>query len=186
YTTFATPGRVLDTYAVARLETPGGRGLARSSRDAHRVAGEEAAYLVRDLMRTAVERGTAAPGDIRGLDVAAKTGSSSDLRDAWFAGQAGSVVAVVWVGLTDGSRLGLTGGQGAGPMWRSFMTKAVPARPPLTVERPVGILERWVETDTGLMVREGREGSRPELYRKSTLPAHRRWWRFDEPMPVIE
>jgi penicillin-binding protein 1B len=186
YTTFATPGRVLDTYAVARLETPGGRGLARSSRDAHRVAGEEAAYLVRDLMRTAVERGTAAPGDIRGLDVAAKTGSSSDLRDAWFAGQAGSVVAVVWVGLTDGGRLGLTGGQGAGPMWRSFMTKAVPARPPLTVERPVGILERWVETDTGLMVREGREGSRPELYRKSTLPAHRRWWRFDEPMPVIE
>ncbi len=70
YTAFATPGRVLDTYAMARLETPGGRGLARSSRDAHRVAGEEAAYLVRDLMRTAVERGTAAPGDIRGLDVA--------------------------------------------------------------------------------------------------------------------
>ena len=47
-------------------------------------------------------------------------------------------------------------------------------------------VERWVETETGLIVREGREGSRPELYRKSTLPAHRRWWRFDEPMPLIE
>jgi penicillin-binding protein 1B len=186
YTTFATTGRALEPFSMRPNETPGGRRLARSGRDPRPVAGAEAAYLVRDLMRTAVERGTATPGEIRGLDVAAKTGSSSDLRDAWFAGQAGSVVTVVWVGLSDGGRLGLTGGQGAGPMWRAFMTQAVPARAPRTVKRPEGLIERWVETETGLVVREGREGSRPELYRKKTLPAHRRWWRFDEPMPVIE
>jgi hypothetical protein len=66
------------------------------------------------------------------------------------------------------------------------MARAVPARPPHSIERPRGVIERWVETETGLMVHEGREGARPELYRKATLPAHRRWWRFDEPMPVIE
>jgi membrane carboxypeptidase/penicillin-binding protein len=168
------------------VETPSGHGLASDGRDARRAAGDAAAYIVRDLMRTAVERGTATPGEIKGLDVAAKTGSSSELRDAWFAGQAGSVVTVVWVGLEDGGKLGLTGAQAAGPPWRNFMAKAVPARAPLTLQRPDGIIERWVETDTGLIVSEGREGSRPELYRESTLPKHRRWWRFDEPMPLIE
>jgi membrane carboxypeptidase/penicillin-binding protein len=171
---------------VRRVETPGGRGLDRDGSDANRVAGPEAAYIVRDLLRSAVEQGTAARGEIPGLDVAAKTGSSSELRDAWFAGQAGSVVAVVWIGLEDGGRLGLTGGEAAGPLWRSFMAKAVPARPGYSIERPRGVVEGWVETATGLTVHEGREGARRELYRNSTVPAHRRWWRFDQPMPVIE
>jgi penicillin-binding protein 1B len=186
YTVFATPGRMIDAHAVRRLETSSGGNLGRADSRSRRVASDEAAYIVRDLMRTAVERGTAAAGDIPGLDVAAKTGSSSELRDAWFAGQAGSLVAVVWIGLEGGGSLGMTGGAAAGPMWRSFMAKAAPARPPHEIERPRGVIERWVETETGLQVHEGREGARLELYRESTLPAHRRWWRFDEPMPLIE
>ena len=186
YTVFATPGRALEPYPVRRVETSGGRGIDRTGKDARRVASPAAAYIVRDLLRTAVEQGTAAPGEIRGRDVAAKTGSSSELRDAWFAGHAGSVVAVVWIGLEDGGRLGLTGAQAAGPLWRRFMASAVPARPPHTIDRPGGVIEQWVELGTGLVVREGREGSRPELYRKGTLPTRRRWWRMDQPMPVIE
>ena len=120
------------------------------------------------------------------MDVAAKTGSTSDLRDAWFAGQAGSVVTVVWVGMDDGSRLGLTGAQAAAPLWRSFMLDAVKARPAYTVERPDDVVEQWVETSTGLLVGEGREGARPELYRRGTLPSRRHWWSFDRPEPVIE
>ena len=118
--------------------------------------------------------------------MAAKTGSSSGLRDAWFAGHAGSVVAAVWIGLDGGGRLGLTGAQAAGPLWRGFMARAAPARAPHRVERPAGVVEQWVQTGTGLLVREGRAGARPELYRRGTLPARRRWWRIDEPMPVIE
>ena len=186
YTVFATPGRVLEPFAVARIETAGGLGVDRARGDSRRVASESAAYIVRDLLRTAVEHGTATLAGIPGLDVAAKTGSSSELRDAWFAGQAGSVVAVVWVGLDDGGRLGLTGAQAAGPLWRRFVAGAVPVRPSHRVERPAGVVEQWVQLGTGLLVREGREGSLPELYRKGTLPDRRRWWRIDEPMPVIE
>jgi len=141
---------------------------------------------VRDLLRSAVEEGTAVSGGIAGLDVAAKTGSSSDLRDAWFAGHAGSVVAVAWIGLDGGGRLGLTGAAAAGPLWRELMASAVPARPPYTVERPDGVVERWVQEKTGLLVRPGREGARPELYREGDLARRKRWWRPDAPMPVIE
>jgi penicillin-binding protein 1A len=171
---------------VRRVETFAGRGVERARPDARRVAGEEAAYIVRDLLRTAVEEGTAAAGEIPGVDVAAKTGSSSELRDSWFAGQAGSIVTAVWVGLDDGSRLGLTGAQAAGPLWRAFMAAAVPARAPYRVERPEGIVEAWVQTGTGLLVGPGRPDARLELYRRGTLPTRRRWWRVDRPMPLIE
>jgi penicillin-binding protein 1B len=186
YTVFATPGRALEPYPVRRIETSKGLGVDRRSPHWRRVSSAAAAYLVRDLLRTAVEEGTASAGEIRGVDVAGKTGTSSERRDAWFAGHAGSLVTAVWVGLDDGSRLGLTGGEAAGPLWRRFMVGAVPARAPYEVERPENIVERWVELGTGLLVREGRAGARPELYRRGTLPERRRWWKIDEPMPVIE
>jgi penicillin-binding protein 1B len=186
YTVLATPGRVFEPFAVARVETSAGRGVDREGADDRRAASREAAYIVRDLLRTAVAEGTATGGALRGSDVAAKTGSSSLLRDAWFAGHAGSVVAVVWVGLDGGGRVGLTGAQAAAPLWRAFMTGAVPARAPYDVERPRDIEERWVETGTGLLVAPGRAGARPELYRRGTLPDHRRWWRVDRPLPPIE
>ena len=186
FTVFATPGRVLEPYPVTRVATSGGDSLERWQPRSEKVADPAAAYIVRDLLRTAVEEGTATSGAIAGLDVAAKTGSSSGLRDAWFAGHAGSVVAVVWVGLDDGGRLGLTGAAAAGPLWRELMAAAVPARPPYAVERPASVVERWVEERSGLLVRPGRAGARPELYRQGELARHKRWWRPDAPMPVIE
>ncbi len=186
FTFLATPGEVLEPYPLTRAETPGGRTLERWRPQSRRVASKASAFIVRDLLRSAVEAGTARGGAIAGRDVAAKTGSSSDLRDAWFAGQAGSVVTVVWVGLDDGARLGLTGAAAAAPLWHDFMTRAVPARPDLVVERPGDVVELWVQERTGLLVRAGRAGSRPELYRDDTLPRRRRWWRADTPMPVIE
>ena len=186
FTVFATPGAVLEPFPVARVSTAGGNSLERWRPRSTRVADPAAAYIVRDLLRSAVEEGTAVSGGIAGLDVAAKTGSSSDLRDAWFAGHAGSVVAVAWIGLDDGGRLGLTGAAAAGPLWRELMAGAVPARPPYTVARPDGVVERWVQERTGLLVRPGREGARPELYREGDLARRKRWWRPDAPMPVIE
>ena len=186
FTVFATPGRVLEPFPVRRAETPAGRGLERWKPRATKVSDPAAATIVRDLLRTAVEEGTAVAGGIAGLDVAAKTGTSSDLRDAWFAGQAGSLVTVVWVGLDDGSSLGLTGAAAAGPLWHDFMAQAVPARPAYTVERDRRVVEAWVQEKTGLLVGAGRAGARPELYREGDLPRRKRWWRRDAPVPVIE
>ena len=186
YTVLATPGRVLEPYAVARVESSGGRTLARTRPVVRKVVAPAAAYIVRDLLRTAVEEGTATVGEIEGVEVAAKTGTSSELRDAWFAGHAGSVVAVVWVGLDDGGRLGLTGTAAAGPLWREFMSEAVRARPDYAVERPRDVVEAWVQERTGLLVGAGYLGARAELYREDTLPPRKRWWRFDRPMPVVE
>jgi penicillin-binding protein 1B len=186
YTVLATPGRRLEPHAWTLMEIPDGRGLAKWKGSTSRVSNPSAAYLVRDLLRTAVEEGTAVSGALEGIDVAAKTGTSSELRDAWFAGHAGSVVAVVWVGLDDGGRLGLTGAGAAGPIWHDFMARAVPLRADYTVTRPRDVVEVWVQDRTGLLVREGRPGAHAELYRKGTLPPRRHWWKIDTPMEPIE
>lgn len=186
YTVLATPGRVLEPYPVRRVETPGGRGLERWHARSRPAADPAAAFIVRDILRTAVAEGTAAAADLPGVDTAAKTGSSSDLRDAWLAGHAGSLVTVVWVGLDDGGRLGLPGAVAAGPIWREFMERAVPARPAHRVERPREVVQRWVEPSTGLLVRDERPGARLELYRDRHLPPRRRWWRADRPPPAVE
>lgn len=186
YTVFATPGRVLEPFVFSRVDTPGGQPVDRKKASSRKVATPSAAFIVHDLLRTAVDEGTATIGKIAGVEVAAKTGTSSELRDAWFAGQAGSVVLVVWIGLDDAGKLGLTGAAAAGPLWHDFMVKAVPARPDYALARPRDIEEAWVQERTGLLVGEGRMGARPELYRKGTLPPRKRWWRIDHPMAVIE
>ena len=127
YTVFATPGRVLDPYAwrTSRLQEA---AASRAEQGRERVAGEEAAYLVRDLLRTAVEHGTARP--------ATSTGSTSRPRPdrARICATPGSPVRPArWSrscgsGSTDGGRLGLTGGQAAGPMWQTSWHRRSGAR----------------------------------------------------------
>jgi hypothetical protein len=120
-----------------------------------------------------------------GLDVAAKTGTSSGLRDAWLAGEAGSVVTVVWVGLDDGGSLGLTGAKAAGPVWKAFMEAAVTARPELRRRAPEGIVEAWVDPESGLRVGRGKRGAEEEIFRRGELPPHDRFWRRDRAVPII-
>jgi penicillin-binding protein 1B len=186
YTVFPGEGKAARPFGVRRVEKPEGRGLGSNKPKRRRVVGPEVAWLVRDVMRTAVRAGTARVADIDGLDVAAKTGSSSDLRDGWFAGDAGSVVTVVWVGLDDGSPLGLTGAAAAGPIWRDFMKDAVPARPSLAHEAPRGIVEAWVNPQTGLRVGPGKKGATEETFRRGAMPRRNRPWRIDTAVPVIQ
>jgi len=185
YTVMATSGDRLRPFAVLRIEKPEGRRLSRTRSRSRSVVGSDSAWLVRDVMRSAVENGTATVARIDGLDVAAKTGTSSGLRDAWLAGEAGSVVTVVWVGLDDGGSLGLTGAKAAGPVWKAFMEAAVRARPELRRRAPKGIVEAWVDPESGLRVGHGKRGAEEEIFRRGELPPRDRFWRRDRAVPII-
>jgi membrane peptidoglycan carboxypeptidase len=185
YTVFATPGRVLRPRPVWRIERPTGRGLEDLTPGARRVVSPASAYLVTDMLRTVVSEGTAEGVNLAGLDVAAKTGTSSERRDAWLAGLADSVVCVVWVGRDDGKPIGLTGAHAAAPTWRAFMDRAARARPARTVPRPDDVVELSVDVRTGLLVQPSNPHARRELFRKGAEPRRDRWWRWDSDMPVV-
>lgn len=185
FTPFAAGGEFHQPFAVTRIELPGGRQLASWGPRSRRAAGAEAAFLVHDLMREAVSTGTGKAAAIAGLPAAGKTGSTSELRDAWFAGDVGSVVAAVWVGLDNNQRLGLTGGAAAAPIWRAFMAAAGASRPPREIRPPRDIVRLAVDEQTGRVVRSGGRGADPYYFRRGQVPP-RKWLFSRSALPVLE
>jgi len=186
YTVLATPGKRMEPRAIRRVEQPGGGPLVNTRKQSHRVVRPASAWLVQNTLRTAVESGTARAGALGDLPVAAKTGSSSRLRDAWFAGSAGPVVTVVWVGRDGDEPLGVSGSRAAGPIWKDFMEAAVKAYPGAEEqEPPVNIVMRHVDRRTGLLVRERNPRAVLEYFRRGVLPPRDRFFRRDRPVPTV-
>jgi membrane peptidoglycan carboxypeptidase len=94
-----------------------------------RVLDEHVAHTVTWLLRAVVDHGTGHATRRLGLrdPIAGKTGTSSDRRDAWFAGYSADRVAVAWVGYDDNRETGLSGARAALPIWTSFMRATRPA-----------------------------------------------------------
>ncbi len=91
-----------------------------------RVARPESTFLVVNMMRSVINNGTAASARTMGFtaDAAGKTGTTNDLRDAWFAGFTADLLCVVWVGFDDNTPTGLSGSKAALPIWVDFMKGA--------------------------------------------------------------
>jgi hypothetical protein len=83
------------------------------------------------LLEGVTRSGTASSAQASGLpgQVAGKTGTTNEGRDAWFAGYSSRLLTVVWVGFDDGEAHGLTGAQAALPIWADFMGRALEAYP---------------------------------------------------------
>jgi penicillin-binding protein 1B len=138
----ATPAQVARAYAVfatGGVTTPlrtvttvvSGDPYVMNTTRGRRVAAAGSIAQVTDMMRSVIDEGTARGARAAGLtvDAAGKTGTTNDLRDAWFAGFTSRLLAVVWVGRDDNAPLGLTGAQAALPIWTEFIKRAMQPQP---------------------------------------------------------
>jgi penicillin-binding protein 1B len=100
--------------------------LQENAPRAPRVARPESTFLVVNMMRSVINNGTAAAARSMGFtaDAAGKTGTTNDLRDAWFAGFTADLLCVVWVGFDDNTPVNLSGSKAALPIWVDFMKGA--------------------------------------------------------------
>jgi membrane carboxypeptidase/penicillin-binding protein len=98
-----------------------------------------------------INEGTGASARSSGftLDAAGKTGTTNDLRDAWFVGFTPELLAVVWVGFDDNQPVGLSGAQAALPIWTQFMTRALAGHPSVSFEVPSGVAFVDIDAETG-------------------------------------
>jgi penicillin-binding protein 1A len=102
------------------------------------------AYQLVSMMRDVVQRGTGVAAKVLGReDVAGKTGSTNDHRDAWFSGFGGPYVTTVWVGRDDFQSLGYReyGGKAALPIWIEYMRVALKDQPIATNIPPEGMVK---------------------------------------------
>ena len=149
YTLFLNGGAVRPLRAIDAVGE-NGRTRELPVEPARRVARADTAYLVTSLMRSVMNEGTGASA--RGsfqLDAAGKTGTTNDLRDAWFVGFTPRLLTVVWIGFDDNKPLGLSGSQAALPVWTTFMRRALAGRPNLSFPVPAGIEMIAIDRDTG-------------------------------------
>ncbi len=136
YDAFANGGFRAHAYGIERIRTAAGRVLydhgAEPPVRAQVIAQPALGYMIQ-MMRTVIASGTGARARVTGYDLAGKTGTTSDYRDAWFVGYTGGFVAAVWTGRDDNTAMRrVTGGGAPADIWRGFMSAALPrlaARP---------------------------------------------------------
>jgi penicillin-binding protein 1A len=130
YNVFSNGGFRVDAYGVERIRTASGRvlyqhGVTAAQRQA--VVGPPALPEMDEMLRQVMISGTGARAHIAGYDLAGKTGTTSDYKDAWFIGFTGGFTAAVWVGRDDATPMHkVTGGGAPAEIWRNFMVKALP------------------------------------------------------------
>jgi penicillin-binding protein 1B len=141
YTVFPNGGIIRPLRNLLRV-TKGGQDVTKKiAGEPRRVARADTTFLVTNMMRSVLNEGTAASARANGfaLDAAGKTGTTNDLRDAWFAGFTPDLLTVVWVGFDDNQPVGLSGAQAALPIWTQFMKTATAGRSSVPFDVPEGI-----------------------------------------------
>lgn len=151
YDAFANGGRRVEAYGISRIRTPQGRVIyQRAARDpaAGQAIHNPSLYYMNQMLRGVVSGGTARAAAISGRDLAGKTGTTSDYKDAWFVGYTGGFVTAVWVGKDDNTAMrGVTGGGAPAAIWKGFMEAALPRLNVQPIPNGPPMPEGWVAPD---------------------------------------
>jgi len=172
YTLFPNGGTIRPLTTISRLVSKG-KDLALQTEKTRTVARPDTTFLVTNMMRSVINEGTGAGARAAGfaLDAAGKSGTTNDLRDAWFVGFTPELLTVVWVGMDDNQPVGLSGTQAALPIWTTFMTRALAGHANLTFNPPEGITFVDIDRDTGKVAAPGCPRVFKEAFLAGTEPA---------------
>ncbi|MDP1772653.1 MAG: penicillin-binding protein 1A [Methylobacter sp.] len=189
YATFANGGFLIKPYFIERIESNEGEIIYQAKPKtacpscdstqelnrnyAPRIITPQICFLMNSLLRDVVQHGTATGAKVLGRqDLAGKTGTTNEQRDAWFNGYTQSNVATAWVGFDDFSPLGNseTGGVAALPMWIEFMRVALKDTPETPLVMPEGIVKAFISPETGLLTEDTNKGGIWEFFQADRVP----------------
>ncbi|MGR9037735.1 MAG: penicillin-binding protein 1A, partial [Gammaproteobacteria bacterium] len=189
YAVFANGGFLVKPYFIERIESGDDKILYQAkprsacpmcadSRTgaghyAPRVMARDIHFLMHSLLGDVVQRGTAAGAKILNRqDIAGKTGTTNDHRDAWFNGYTPAIVATAWVGFDNFKSLGNreTGSRTALPMWVEFMRTALANIPETPLTIPHGIAEAFIDPVTGELMHEENNAGTWEFFQADSAP----------------
>lgn len=152
--TLANGGYRIQPYGVAKIANAQGTVVYTFAPTRVRVLSPQVAYVVTNLFSAPLLNPQGTAHDLEAIinrPAAAKTGTSSQQRDAWLVGYTPELAASVWVGNDDNTPLNLTGDLGAGPIWAHFLQTALQGVPPTPFPVPPNIVTRRVCVRTGLL-----------------------------------
>ncbi|WP_413468763.1 penicillin-binding protein 1A [Marinobacter sp.] len=161
-----------DCEQVADSQT--GESATPDVRVAERLADERSVYILHSMLRDVIKRGTGQRARALGRDdIAGKTGTTNEQRDAWFAGFNHNLATTVWVGFDQPRSLGRSeyGATAALPIWLDYMEVALADEPPAYMPQPNGIVSIRIDPETGERARPSQSDAIFELFREEDAPA---------------
>jgi penicillin-binding protein 1B len=174
YQTIASGGFRAPLRAIREVTTQDGKPLKRYPLAVEQAFPPEPVYLITAAMQGVVREGTGQglknwlPPEIA---AAAKTGTTDEQRDAWFAGFTGDRLAIVWIGYDDNRAANLTGAAAALPVWGEIVGSLSPE--PLALPKPEGIETVRIDPASGLRADAGCEGSLELPFANGSAPVAR-------------
>jgi penicillin-binding protein 1A len=183
YAVFANGGFLIDPFFIERIESSTGDILFQAeplmacinctAKNAPQIITPQINFLMNSLLRDVVQRGTATKAKtLQRTDLAGKTGTTNDQKDAWFNGFTPHIVGIAWVGRDNSQSLGRfeTGGKAALPLWIDFMRYALKGKAEEELVMPEGISKVLIDTEEGLLAREESPSSTWEYFRNKFTP----------------
>lgn len=140
FATLAAGGVYAEPVAITKVLDARGRVLEEVRPQRSLALRPEVAYLMTDLLRGVILRGTGRAAD-PGRPAAGKTGTTDDYRNAWFVGYTPELSVAVWVGNDDNSPTNrVVGGSVPARLWARFVKRALAGSPPKEFPVPEGVV----------------------------------------------
>jgi len=125
------------------------------------------AYLINAALRDVIQHGTGkAAKTLQRNDIAGKTGTTNDPKDAWFSGFNSNLVTTTWMGFDQSNSLYEYAAQSALPMWIDFMRIALKNQAETIMPQPNDIITVRIDKQTGLLAQADDADSMFEIFRK--------------------
>lgn len=189
YATFANTGFLIEPYFIKEVKDYNGSIIystqpliactqacdASDPLNAPRVITAQNAYIITSMLQDATRYGSGRLARKMGRqDIAGKTGTTNDQKDAWFAGYNPDIVTTVWAGFDIPSSLGRNevGGLAALPIWINYMDVAIKhlGSPNAPILRPTGLVNVPIDRQTGIAIPADTPGAYFEIFRKKYAP----------------
>ncbi len=188
YAAFANTGYKVDPYLIKEVRDFNGDIIYQATpktacqknqciegdeRNAPRIIDPLNAYITTSILQDVIRIGSGKKAkQLNRLDIAGKTGTTNDQKDAWFSGYNPNIVTTVWAGFDQPSTLGRNevGGRAALPIWMSYMKEALKNEPNEAIKVPEGLVNIQIDPETGDAVPPETEGAVFEVFREAYAP----------------
>jgi penicillin-binding protein 1A len=175
YAVLGNGGKKVTPYFIKKIVDRTGNVFEEAKIQSEQVIDPRIAFMTTYIMQDVVESGTGRRVKSIGRPVAGKTGTTNDIRDAWFIGFTPSIITGVWVGFDQEISLGKqeVGGRAAAPMWLYFMEKFLHNTPAEAFTVPEGIVFVKVDHKSGIPTKETGKGTIYECFLDSATPSEK-------------
>ena len=172
YSVFANNGMLVEPYYINRIEDRDGLVIEENHPNLRQVIGEDTAYVMTDILKGVIREGTGWRAKALNRPAAGKTGTTNDLKDAWFIGYTPELVTGVWVGYDTSVPMGKdeTGSRAASPIWLYYMSAALEGKPVQDFIAPDSVVFAKIDRDTGLLASPYSKQTVFQSFKKGTEP----------------